>query len=410
MLDYADPHEIDRVAAGKASEKLFPRLVGRNLHSVDFFSTKEKLKGLPEVVDCILGNPPWQTLEKLNSPEANEWRNRNTREAPIGKNQAAELFTWKAILEHLAEGGVLGFLLPAKSFINSSSWNFRLQLASVYTIIGAANFAHLRYRLFASARQAVVAAFLRKEPPTSGSKLWTYSPLSVAQPMARKAWPWTILLDRAEVQTFRQAHVASNPRGWFEAFMLRPVDRQILHYLFDSAVEGRIASLEGLCDSVGAGIRRGGSSGETGVDRAFLIDAPSDPVPAIQLLREHGGGLFGLDSSSHDVVLPHIQFANVKTAYQHRFGGNVLLVPRNFSNIRFVDHAIGYTSSTLGIFFEKPVERVTLREQQLLSDWHLFAVTDRALPRCDNRTTMVDGSTQHRTIGSCGFSCAIHRA
>jgi hypothetical protein len=365
MLDYVDPRDLTRVAAGMAPEKLFPELVGKNIYAVDFFADRAKFPGLPSKVECIVGNPPWQTLDKLESEDADVWRCKHQDEAPIGKNQAAELFVWKALREHLVDGGVLGFLLPAKSFINPTSWTFRRELASEFTVIGAANFAHLRYRLFASARQAVVAAFVRKRAPAPRERLWIYSPLSVVQPMARKAWPWTILLDRAEVQSFHHDHVTRDPRGWFEAFMLRPVDRQIHQFLDDSALAGRIARLETLCDAVGAAIRRGGNPGETGVDKKFLIDAPDDPVSATELLRDHSGDLFALDGNRHDVILPAAQLAKVTPPYQYRFGGNVLLVPRNFSNIRFVKDPIGYTSSTLAVFYDKPAKHVTAKEKRL---------------------------------------------
>lgn len=366
MLDYIDPRDLTRIANGDDPEKLFPELVGSNLFPKDFFADSMSFPGLPDRVRCVVGNPPWQTIEKLESPAAEDWRERHKRDAPIGKNQAAELFTWKVMKEHLCEGGILGFLLPAKSFINPTSWHFRREVARQYKIFGAANFAHLRYRMFASARQAVVAMFAENRPPTMRDRTWVYSPLSIGQPMARKEWPWTILLDRADVQVFRYGHVTRDPRGWFEAFMLRPVDRQIRTYLDDAAAEGRISLLETLCDSIGAAIRRGGNGAETGVERAYLIDAPSDPLPATELLREHAGGLFGPDDSPHDLVLPLEQLANVTPPYRERFGGNVLLVPRNFSNIRFVEHPIGYTSSSLSVFFQKPAGSVSGREKQML--------------------------------------------
>lgn len=376
MLDYVDPRDLTRVAAGKAPEKLFPELIGKNIFSADFFADRTRFRGLPKQVQCVVGNPPWQTLDNLDSAEANEWRRKHHASAPIGKNQAAELFTWKAMREHLVEDGVLGFLLPAKSFINPTSWNFRRELASEFTMIGTANFAHLRYRLFASARQAVVAAFVRNRRPETRDRVWTYSPLSVAQPMARKAWPWTILLDRADVQVFRHDHVARDPRGWFEAFMLRPVDRQIQQFLNDSAAEGRIALLENLCSSVGAAIRRGGNSSETGVDREFLIDAPDGPAPTIDLLGNHDDDI---GDSRRDIVLPARQLARVTAPYKHRFGGNVLLIPRNFSNIRFVGHPIGYTSSTLGVFYDKPGKRVTEGEKRLLQAIGIYLRSSLAL-------------------------------
>lgn len=363
MLDYVDPRDLTRVAAGKAAKKLFPELVGRNIFAADFFADRVHLEGLPRRVQCVVGNPPWQTLEKLGSTAAIKWRQDHSENAPIGMNQAAELFTWKALREYLAEDGILAFLLPAKSFINPTSWAFRRRLASDFTVIGAANFAHLRYRLFASARQAVVATFVRNRRSSAQDRTWTYSPLSVAQPMARKAWPWTILLDRSEVQIFRHDHVTRDPRGWFEAFMLRPVDRQIKRLLEDRAEDGKIALLEGLCLAVGAAIRRGGNALETGVERRFLLDAPGEPALEDDSSYQRDGRLFEWQAA-YDIELPSEQVARLTAPYRLRFGGNALLIPRNFTNIRFVDHPIGYTSSTLGIFFEKT--KVSDREKKFL--------------------------------------------
>jgi hypothetical protein len=129
MLDYIDPRENTWIAKGDASGKLFPGLVGSNLFPEDFFADCASFPGLPDRVRCVVGNPPWQTIEKLGSPAAEEWRDRHKQNCPVGKNQAAELFTWKVMVEHLCDGGVLGFLLPAKSFINPTSWHFRRELA-----------------------------------------------------------------------------------------------------------------------------------------------------------------------------------------------------------------------------------------------------------------------------------------
>ena len=364
MLDYVDPRDLTRVAAGEDPNKLFPGLVSTNLFALDFFENRSAFPGLPERVGCVVGNPPWQTVEKLESKAAETWRSRQDS-APIGENQAAELFTWKALREHLVDGGILAFLLPAKSFINPTSWEFRRDLAREFTIVGSTNFAHLRYRLFADARQGVVATFVQRRAPTASDRTWVYSPLSVGQPMAFKGWPWTILFDRAEVQVFRHDHVTGNPRGWFEAFMLRPVDRHIRQLLEDAAAVGRISLLATLCESIGADIKRGGNPTETGVSELYLIDAPNEPTPATGLARYQTGNLFTSPTHRQD-ALPAKELARVTPAYQNRFGGNVLLVPRNFSSIRFIDYPIGYTSSTLAVFFDKPPKNVTEPEKRFL--------------------------------------------
>ena len=328
LLDYIDPRDLTRVSAGEMSEKLFPPLLGTNLFASDFFETADTLLGPPSKVNCVIGNPPWQKLKVLDSTAAVRWEESHHDVAPIGQGQAAELFLWKALREHIAAEGVIGFLLPTKSFINPTSWKFRRALARQFSLIGAANFSHLRYRLFESARQAVVGVFVRNRPPHANDRVWIYSPLSVGQPMARKESPWTLLLDRGDIQIARHDRLAHESRAWFEVFMLRPVDRHIRDYVFDRTTVQQIAVLESLCETVGARIRRGGNTSETGVDPEFLIDAPVDANAESDLFQQSPTRR----ASVHDVVLPTNQFARVSESYRHRFGGCVLLVPRNFTN------------------------------------------------------------------------------
>ncbi|MCG5235314.1 class I SAM-dependent DNA methyltransferase [Xanthobacter oligotrophicus] len=377
MLDYVDPRDLTRVAAGEDSEKLFPALIDNNLFPSDFFDDTAARKVLRRA-DCIVGNPPWQTLAKLESPAARAWQQGHTDDAPIGKEQAAELFVWKALAEHLKPEGFLAFLLPAKSFTNPSSWPFRRELARRHTVLGAANFAHLRYRLFSSARQAVVAVVVQARPPRSRDAAWIYSPLSVGQPMARKEWPWTVVLDRADVQTVRHDGLARNPRGWFEAFMLRPIDRQVHQLLEDGVLLNRVATLQSLGEALNARISRGGNSTETGVDRAHLIDAPNEDLP--EDADAHGllAGLDGEGKSAAD-TLPAEQWAKVRAPYRNRFGGNVLLIPRNLKSIRVVASPTGYTSSTMALFFDKPADTVTAREKCLLAAIGRFLRSNVAL-------------------------------
>lgn len=373
LLDYVSPRDLTRVAAGEEPEKLFPPLIGSNIHDRDFFDVSRPFDRFPDRVDCVVGNPPWQALSKLGSDDAVAWHVTHKQNAPIGNDQAAELFVWKALKFHVAPDGVLAFLLPAKSFINPTSEAFRLALGRQYTVVGAANFAHLRYRLFASARQPVVAAFIRARPPVTRDVSWIYSPLSVGQPLARKEWPWTVMLDRADVQTIRHNVVARDPRGWFDAFLLRPIDRHISRYLGDSALTGRIASLQSLCAAIGARISRGGNPEETGVDRQFLMDAPAEDY------QEGSSSLFGDEDTEPEGLLPPDQLARVRPSYRTRFGGNVLLIPRNLKNIRVVTKPVGYTSSTTAMFFNKPSELVTSRELDLLRAVGRFLRSDIGL-------------------------------
>lgn len=363
MLDYVDPRDLTRIAQGHAQEKLFPALLGSNLLSCDFFAQDAELTQLPDQIDCIVGNPPWQKIGRLNSPDGERWRDDHAAKAPIGFDQAAELFIWKALQRHLRPDGVLAFLIPAKSFINPTSWTFRRTLAQRHAIVGAANFAHLRHKLFANAKHAALAVFLCAREPRPTDQTWVFSPLSTGQPLARKHRPWTIIFDRADVAYIRHDQIARNPRGWFDAFVLRPVDHQIRQLLEDRVLTGEIATLEGLCKVLGAGVSRGGNPAETGLNARFLVGAPNEDIMEddrqIDLLGVHR-------DTALLQTLPPEQWRNVRASYQNRFGGRVLLIPRNLKNIRVVDKPLGFTSSTTALFYDKPADKVTEREMALL--------------------------------------------
>lgn len=380
MLDYVSPRDLSFVAAGRDPQKLFPSLLGSNLFASDFFNNN--LKVIIPAVRCIVGNPPWQTLGKLESQMAQKWAKENA-DCPIGKDQAAELFIWKSLREHLAEDGVLAMLIPSKSFVNPTAQKFRVKLQAEAFVSGAINFSHLRHRLFAGAKHPCAAIFLRKRKPTEFDWTWVYTPLSISQPVASKdVWPWTLVMDKAEVNTYRHEALVTETRAWFEAFVLRPVDRQIKKFILDSAENGKISLLEKLCFEVGAKHKRGGNSDETGLSASFLHDGTQESL-AVSSDSKLLPDLFGHESYgsylSQDDQLPLKQLLKVSSSYKNQFGGNVLLIPRNLKNIRFVDYPKAFTSSYLSVFFDKPGVDVTFNEKKLLKALGRYLSSEVAL-------------------------------
>lgn len=368
MLDYVTPRDLSVVAAGNDPTKLFPGLIGTNLLGEDFFD-KTIQPALPPI-DCVVGNPPWQILSKLDSPQAEKWAHEHP-DCPIGKNQAAELFVWKALRVHLADNGVLAMLIPSKSFVNSTAANFRNHLLGDAYVIGAINFSHLRHKLFAGAKHACAVFFLRKRAPLPSDWTWVYNPLSISQPIASREFsPWTLVMDQAEVQRFRHESLASNPRSWFEAFMLRPVDRQILRYISDSAASGSISILSEVCKKIGAKQKRGGNSIETGLPATVLVggyDQKQTNQKSINSNRDlfEDTHLKGKALKNSD-RLPPALLAITSSSYRHQFSGNILLVPRGFQGIRFVTYPKAHTSSFLAVFFDKPGNKVNQAEKRFL--------------------------------------------
>ena len=366
MLDYANPRDLARVSGGGEPEALFPKLVDCNLGVADFFDETLRATRIPERVDCIVGNPPWQKIDSLGSTYAMAWRDRYSADAPIGNGQAAELFAWKAIREHVHENGVLGLLLPAKSFVNATSWKFRQTMGAEFTFVGVANFSHFRHRLFAGAQQAATAMFLKKAAPSARTRSWVCSPLSIGQPLATGGNPWTFIFDRSDIQFFRQGRLSETTRRWFEALALRPVDRQIRTFLEDSADIGRISMLGDLCKSVGALIKRGGNPAETGIGRDDLLTT----IEGLGRPRDLPGA--GVGYAMRFLVQPEELASSssrnrtVSRPYRNRFSGKVLLVARSFKGIEFVEQPVQFSSNILSISFAKDAREVSSQEQQFL--------------------------------------------
>lgn len=382
MLDYVTPRDLSVVAAGKDPKKLFPGLIGKNLLGKDFFD--QTIQAALPPINCVVGNPPWQILSKLDSPKADEWAHDHP-DCPIGKNQAAELFVWKALRVHLADDGVLALLIPSKSFVNSTAANFRSHLLGEAYVTGAINFSHLRHKLFAGAKHACSAFFLRKRAPLPSDWTWVYNPLSISQPIASRDFsPWTLVMDQAEVQRFRHESLASSPRGLFEAFMLRPVDRQILHYVTDSAASGSISILSELCKKIGAKYKRGGNSSETGLPTKVLVGGSYGKKQINQKKINSNRDLFEdadpkvIAIENNDRLSPEL-LAATNSSYQNQFSGNILLVPRSFQGIRFVTYPKAHTSSFLAVFFDKPGNKVTSVEKRLLRALERYLKSNVAL-------------------------------
>ncbi len=381
MLDYVTPRDLDVVAAGKDPKKLFPSLIGTNLFANDFFDIA--IKTVLPPIHCVVGNPPWQILSKLGSPMAEQWANEHP-DCPIGKNQAAEMFVWKALREHLKDDGLLAMLIPSKSFVSPSAAYFRRHLLDQAYVTGAINFSHLRYKLFPGARHACAALILRKRKATTADWTWVYTPLSISQPVASKKLPWTLVMDRAEIHSFKHDDLAANSDAWFEAFVLRPIDRQIKQYVADSVENGLITVLDALCRKIGASHRRGGDSEvTTGVPLKYLINASSNDPVDIGVSSRTTGDLFDASHHSSNVdkstPLPSALLAKTLPSFMHQYSGNVLLVPRNFQNVRFVNYPQAYNSSIHAVFFNKVGSKVSAKEKQFLHALERYLQSNTAL-------------------------------
>lgn len=366
LLDYASAEDIRAAANGDGTCALFPPLIGRNILIRDFFGPRALPAGFPEKVDCVVGNPPWKKIGEIHSWQAVRYSRQHHREMPIDHNRAAELFAWKCARSHLRDGGVMGMLLSVKSFISPSARHFIQCFSEQFQVVGVANFAHFRYKMFTNSRAAAAAIFARHEEPQPGDAVWTYSPTLASQPVRSGGSPWAIVVDRAEVSNHRYASIVGSPRGWFEALMLRPIDRRAYTYLSDFCLSGRGATLGQLEKRLKLAIGRGGSRTETGISEQYLLDAGEDEDDGNNYLRRLKLGGSRLIDTDPPYNLPDTERANVTERYKSRFGGHILLIPRNGKKVHYVKEPIAFKSTLFALSFQEPCRSISRQKATFL--------------------------------------------
>lgn len=145
LLEEVSPRDIRKLIT---RGKLLPELWGKTLVCRDFFEVSPDSARY----DVIIGNPPW-TSRKGQARSSVQWSKKTGYPMPGGEDAWA--FSWKA-LSHLADDGLIAFLLPAMGFLHNHAQNtvdardafFRK--SQVRRVI---NFADLRFQLFEKAHR-----------------------------------------------------------------------------------------------------------------------------------------------------------------------------------------------------------------------------------------------------------------
>ena len=158
MLTYVDPPELHRL---KRTFK-FPTLKGKNLFTEDFFALDgcfwrkvDSETQQPLRFDWILGNPPW--IDGLNSSDANAgpmlaWIDANEQKFGLARKRTSEAFACK-VLEKLADNGVAGLVLGAKTLVNDHLKTWRAKFFSGNRVHRVTNFANLAYVIFPKVKE-----------------------------------------------------------------------------------------------------------------------------------------------------------------------------------------------------------------------------------------------------------------
>lgn len=138
LLEHSDPRELRKlIEQGRMLPSLYRTTL---LPAQDFFHWDA-----PQPIDVFVGNPPWKG-RRGTVTTAEKWCGERNYPAPA--NDIAWGFIWKA-LEGVAEGGIIGFLLPSMGVLhNTSSHQARQMLFAKAKVAKIVNFSDLCFQLF----------------------------------------------------------------------------------------------------------------------------------------------------------------------------------------------------------------------------------------------------------------------
>jgi hypothetical protein len=326
LLDYVDPPDLSNT-----NFKL-PALRGTNVFGgseEDFFektSSFHKTAGAAPF-DWIVGNPPWTEIStenpKVDDQPAFGWMQQNEKRYPIGGNQLAELFAWKAT-EHSMPTGAIGLLLPAMTLFKDESTEFRQRFFASCRVESVVNFANLAYVLFAGRSETPCAAFLyrvRKTDAGSTESIATYAPFVINQEANRpnrfrgQLDTWSIVVNGAEL---REVAVTDAVQGsaltWKLAMWGSHRDRRLLE-----GVAGRFTTLDEIARQKGLSIHHGVML-KSGANRAGTKFVPSLVGKQRLVMREFRG-------REHIFGVPRDALATIEkdSAYLRTRGGETPL-------------------------------------------------------------------------------------
>lgn len=217
LLDYVDPPDLESI------HFKLPTLHNANIFHGNFFDPTLNLSrdSAPLRFHRIVANPPWKNLKpgQLDPEDRLAWKWMQTHQAtqPVGDNQVARAFAWKA-LDHLEEGGEIGIIIPAMTLFDTPSKDFRQAFFQHVKVRAIANFSNLTEVLFAGRSRVPAAVFVyspREEAFSADERIPVFSPLVANQELTRPSSPgkrmesWSLALNASEVRDVSLTSVQS---------------------------------------------------------------------------------------------------------------------------------------------------------------------------------------------------------
>ena len=238
MLDYVDPPDL------QSTRFKLPTLRDQNIFCCDAFDLESKWAQSKRGgdYDWVIGNPPWREFKKKQLAESYpylaRWLAGKQGAAPMGDNQIAEAFMWRAC-ELAAQGGIVAFLLPAMTLFKHASQEFRSTLFQTVELQSVANFSNLAEVLFAGRSRVPAAALFcqvpREESRRARRPVLTYSPFVANQEANRprangqRTPVWSLAVNASELRAIPYREIVDGDSlPWKLAMWGTSMDRRLL--------------------------------------------------------------------------------------------------------------------------------------------------------------------------------------
>jgi hypothetical protein len=250
LLEYVNPPDLTE------TEFKLPLLRDKNIFAENSFDDNAHWYqlGRKQPFQWIVGNPPWKDLKPKQLDQIDEaawhWMLKNRTEHPVGGNQLAEAFAWRA-LEVLDVDGSAALLLPAMTLFKYESNEFRRRFLKQNSLWSIGNFANLANVLFGGRATLPAAAFFYSHKSTPPSRdesehfVEMYSPFIANQPAAQSGQSahrkdiWNIVVNASDVREIKYAEIADGQsRAWKIAMWGSPADERVL-----GTTEARFSSI-----------------------------------------------------------------------------------------------------------------------------------------------------------------------
>ena len=319
LLEEVSPRDIRKLIT---RGKLLPELWGKTLVCRDFFDVPPDSARY----EVIIGNPPW-TSRRGPARSSVQWSKKTGHPMPGGEDAWA--FSWKA-LSHLADGGLIAFLLPAMGFLHNHAQNtveardafFRK--SQVRRVI---NFADLRFQLFEKAHRPTALIIYSSAKADSFPYRFDYwAPKADLNLRIKRV----ITLSSADKAVLGVGTVLDNPLIFKQRLWMREPDAKLFGYL------ARLPKLGAFVSDFGSLSRRREEPGDRWVIgqgyQPFNEDRESDAPP---LASEYVGRLPDLPITAYsrlaqaaEGLQPAASSTVRRRGFEAGFDGTRILIPR----------------------------------------------------------------------------------